>query len=125
MPRAAVAIAPSCPCRGLGLDRFLIAAILIQLVQDDCHGYQILARINEDPVGKADAGGVYRALRAMERRGLCQSRLETGERGPRKRRYGITPAGRVCLESWMQTLAGHRALLDRLISAGQEALRGG
>lgn len=122
MARSAAVLDPACPCFGLGLDRFLIAAILIQLAQGDGHGYQILARINEDPVAKADAAGVYRALRAMEQRGLCSSHLEAGERGPRKRSYRITPAGHACLEAWLRTLTAHRDLLDRLIRSGEQVL---
>src|SRR5256885_16194329 len=57
------------------------------------HGYELAARLRPMHDGDGDAGGVYRALRALERNGLVCSEWQASDVGPARRTYYVTPAG--------------------------------
>lgn len=116
----------ACPCAGGTLDRLIQPAILVVLAEGPVHGYQLAARIRErfsrggqDP----DVSGIYRFLKAMEERGLVVSSWDLVERGPARRRYEITPAGKRCLALWVQTLQRYRDRVDDLLRAARNAVR--
>ena len=114
-----------CPCSGRNLGKLLAPAILLQLIGEDRHGYEIARRLRSSPLmagRKPDSAGVYRLLRDMESRGLLTATWETGETGPAKRRYHLTTDGRQCLTRWKATLEGHAKALDRLLAMMREAL---
>lgn len=62
-------------------------------------------------------GTLYRWLRALERHGLVASRWETGESGPARRRYTLTPAGWQALEEMAARLADQRRQIDAFLEA--------
>lgn len=115
----------ACPCSGRNLSKLLAPAILLQLTNDDLHGYEIVRRLTESPFmagQKPDAAGVYRTLRDMESRDLLTATWETGETGPAKRTYHLTDDGRQCLVRWHVTLEEHAAALDKLLAIMREGL---
>ena len=114
-----------CPCSGRNLDRLLAPAILLQLVEEDLHGYEIVRRLADSPFmagRKPDSAGVYRLLRSMESRGLLTATWETGESGPAKRRYHLAGDGAECLKRWHTTLQEHAKALGELLGMMQQAL---
>lgn len=96
---------------------FLRPCLLLLLRERDDHGYGLVARLRPLHDGEGDAGGVYRALRGMERQGLVSSAWHASTVGPARRTYRITADGRDLLDAQALELAGvHMALhvfLDR------------
>jgi DNA-binding PadR family transcriptional regulator len=113
-----------CPCEGATLDRLIQPAILVVLAEGPLHGYRLAERIGELPgfTGeKPDVSGVYRFLKAMERKGLVASAWDTSESGPAKKCYQITPSGRNCLHRWVGTLENYRRAVSGLLGAARKA----
>jgi PadR family transcriptional regulator PadR len=113
-----------CPCSGGTLDKLLQPAILTALAQDDLHGYRIVRQVGALPIFKGcppDVSGVYRSLRLMEARKLVSASWNMSERGPAKRLYRLTPAGRQCLLHWRETLSVYREAIGELLIAAQRA----
>lgn len=84
---------------------FLQPCLLLLLREQDDHGYGLVARLRPLHDGDGDAGGVYRALRGMERHGLVLSEWQASEVGPARRTYRITAEGRACLDAQAMELA--------------------
>ena len=74
---------------------FLQPCLLLLLREKPDHGYELAARLRPMHDGDGDAGGVYRALRALERNGLVRSEWQASDVGPARRTYYVTPAGRL------------------------------
>ena len=53
---------------------------------------------------RADPGGLYRTLRAMEREGLVRSWWEHSASGPARRTYDLTDEGLDWLHAWAGSL---------------------
>lgn len=108
-----------CPCSGRNLDKLLAPMILLQLVEGDLHGYEIVRRLCASPLmegRRPDGAGVYRMLRSMGSRGFLTATWETGESGPAKRCYHLTRAGRQCLGRWERTLDDHAKAIAKLLA---------
>ena len=113
-----------CPCMGVTLDKLVQPAILTVLAREDLHGYRIAERLADMPPlegHKPDVSGVYRALRAMEDRGLVVACWDVSDRGPAKRVYQLTAAGRECLSHWIDTLERHREAIGELLVMARRA----
>lgn len=66
--------------------------LLLLIAEAPRHGYELMERLAA--LGfERDPGGLYRALRSMERDGLVGSHWEVAGSGPGRRRYHITPIG--------------------------------
>lgn len=90
---------------------FLQPCLLLLLREQDDHGYGLVARLRPLHDGDGDAGGVYRALRGMERHGLVHSEWHASDVGPARRTYRITAEGRSLLDAQAMELANvHMAL---------------
>lgn len=90
---------------------FLQPCLLLLLREQPDHGYELAARLRPMHDGDGDAGGVYRALRGLERHGLVRSEWHTSDVGPARRTYYVTPEGMSSLESLANGLAHtHEAL---------------
>jgi DNA-binding PadR family transcriptional regulator len=101
----------ACPCSGGTLDRLIQPAILVVLTEGPLHGYRLAERISRMPSFQGhtpDVSGIYRFLKSMERKGFVESHWDLSASGPAKRSYRITPAGRHCLEKWIETLETYR-----------------
>ncbi len=77
---------------------FLQPCLLLLLRERSDHGYELAARLRPMHDGDGDAGGVYRALRGLERQGLVRSEWQTSDVGPARRTYHITVDGLACLD---------------------------
>lgn len=90
---------------------FLQPCLLLLLREQPDHGYELAARLRPMHDGDGDAGGVYRALRGLERQGLVRSEWQTSDVGPARRTYYVTPDGILSLEGQAQGLSQiHEAL---------------
>ena len=78
---------------------FLQPLLLLLLSEQPDHGYELATRLRPLHEGDGDSGGVYRALRGLEKQGYVQSEWEPSAVGPARRRYSITPTGMSCLAS--------------------------
>jgi len=76
---------------------FLQPCLLLLLAERSDHGYELAARLRPLHDGDGDSGGIYRALRSLERQGLVRSEWRTSDVGPARRTYNITPAGTALL----------------------------
>jgi PadR family transcriptional regulator PadR len=107
---------------------FLQPCLLLLLREQPDHGYELAARLRPMHDGDGDAGGVYRALRSLERQGLVRSEWQTSDVGPARRTYYVTPDGVSCLDSLADSLGQtHEALhifLDRYARVVAAAKRG-
>ncbi|MBM4032332.1 MAG: PadR family transcriptional regulator [Planctomycetes bacterium] len=114
-----------CPCAGATLDKLLQPAVLTVLAREELHGYRIAERLAEmRPFHgqRPDVSGIYRSLRAMERRGLVVAAWDTSSCGPAKRLYTLTPGGRQCLERWVGTLGRYQEAVCGLLAAARRAV---
>jgi DNA-binding PadR family transcriptional regulator len=101
-------------------------AILVVLAEGPLHGYRLAGRIGAMPgwAGqKPDVSGIYRFLKAMQRKGLVVCSWDLSDTGPAKKSYQITPAGRRCLRRWIKTLQEHRAAIAALLKTARKAAR--
>ena len=107
---------------------FLQPCLLLLLREQPDHGYELAARLRPMHDGDGDAGGVYRALRGLERQGLVRSEWHTSDVGPARRTYYVTPDGVSCLDALADSLGQtHEALhvfLDRYARVVAAARRG-
>jgi poly-beta-hydroxybutyrate-responsive repressor len=83
---------------------FLQPCLLLLLAERADHGYELASRLRPLHDGEGDSGGVYRALRALEKHGLVRSEWRTSEVGPARRTYHVTPAGLALLAHQVQEL---------------------
>ena len=77
--------------------------ILLGLLREPGSGYDI-KRAFEEAIGHfwaAELSQVYPTLNRMERDGLLKSRSEPSERGPPRKVYSVTAAGRRALREWL------------------------
>ena len=62
-----------------------------------------------------NAGTLYRALRHMEKEGLCESEWETSNGGPACRMYSVTDAGEAYLGSRAKRCKEYQRVLDSIL----------
>jgi PadR family transcriptional regulator, regulatory protein PadR len=106
----------------VGLPRnYLRPCLLLLLSEGSSHGYDLLEQLPALGHTRADPGGVYRSLRAMEQEGLVVSTWEDSPSGPARRTYDLTDEGREWLHAWAGSLRlVHRSLgtfLERYLTA--------
>ncbi len=95
---------------------FLRPCLLLLLREQPAHGYDLLERLRTLGLPGDDPGGLYRALRALEREGLVDSAWEPSTEGPQRRHYELTRAGHEHLHQLAKTLSATRETLDRFLS---------
>ncbi len=99
--------------------RHLQPLCLALLARQPASGYDVMAVLSALPMfaqTRPDAPGVYRTLQAFEERKLIAGRLLLSKKGPARREYTLTPAGRVCLGNWTKVLRAARGELDDVIA---------
>lgn len=94
---------------------YLRACVLLLLAEGGKHGYELLAELVEDGYGDADAGGLYRTLRAMEDQGLVASSWQYGASGPARRVYDLTDHGVAALGEAAAAVYDMRRRLTRFL----------
>jgi len=73
---------------------FLRSCILLLLLEEPAHGYDLLERLRPLGFSRDDPGRLYRALRVLEVEGLVSSAWQRSKAGPDRRVYELTRAGR-------------------------------
>jgi PadR family transcriptional regulator PadR len=96
--------------------KWLTPVTLVLLQEENSYGYELMERIEEEfgfePI---NPGSVYRALRQMEKEGLCSSEWDAQAEGggPPRRMYAITDAGEAYLESWAEACNKYHRLMNQ------------
>lgn len=85
--------------------------LLLLIAETPAHGYDLLERLAMFGFER-DPGGLYRALRGMEREGLVCSEWEISSTGPGRRRYELTPPGHERLNAEAACLLQTRRTVD-------------
>jgi PadR family transcriptional regulator PadR len=94
----------------------LRTALLVLLAEGDSHGYGLARRLAEVGVAR-DLPAVYRTLRLMDHRGELRSAWDaSSSRGPVRRIYGLTDAGRSLLQRELAGIEEHSVTLARLLT---------
>jgi PadR family transcriptional regulator, regulatory protein PadR len=90
-----------------GLPRSYLRAVLLLLLAESgrAHGYDLLEQAATMGMERADPGGLYRCMRAMEQEGLVVSSWEPSPSGPARRTYELTAEGTDWLHVWAAALA--------------------
>jgi poly-beta-hydroxybutyrate-responsive repressor len=106
-----------CSCYSRRQNLWLEPSILLLLLDNPCHGYEIITRLPElgfsrNPI---DPGAVYRTLRHMEENEFVNSVWDVTGSGPAKRQYTITTEGREHLLLWAEMLEGRRQAIDSFL----------
>jgi PadR family transcriptional regulator, regulatory protein PadR len=115
----------ACPCGGVNLDKLVQPAILALLAEGPMHGYKLVERIGAGPIlhgRNPDSSGVYRALRAMERKNYVVSHWDLSSKGPARKSYQLTEAGRCCLTHWIESLDAYRRRINALLKTARKAI---
>lgn len=94
---------------------YLRSCVLLLLTEGPRHGYELLVQLSERGYGDADPGGLYRALRTMEKEGLVTSSWEYGDFGPARRVYAITEDGVEGLRDSAVAVRDMRRRLNRFL----------
>lgn len=97
----------------------IVGCILLLVAEERSHGYGLSERIKQlMPLWDMSPGHIYRDLRKLADEGLLVSVWEASQtRGPARRVYEITPAGRLALDEWASGTAALIKMLERCISA--------
>jgi poly-beta-hydroxybutyrate-responsive repressor len=90
---------------------YLRPCLLLLLAEGPSHGYDLLERVSRLGLERADFGGLYRSLRAMEQEGLVRSAWQASQSGPARRIYSLADEGRWWLHAWAGTLRDVKELL--------------
>src|SRR5918993_4980929 len=95
--------------------RWLIPVALVLLHEENSYGYELMERIEEEfGFEQINAGSVYRALRQMEKEGLCSSEWDVHAEGsPPRRMYAITDEGEAYLEAWAEACEKYHRLMEQ------------
>src|SRR5215210_899766 len=96
--------------------QFLRPCILLLLRESPAHGYDLLERLTTFGFVRSDPGGLYRALRALEREGLVHSAWEQSDAGPARRMYTLTRAGMEALHEHAKALTATVEILQTFVS---------
>ena len=115
----------NCPCSGKSMSNLAAPWILLTLFHHrGTHGYEIKKIIRgylEEFSMDLNITGLYRHLNLLEERGMLSSQWDTTEKGPAKRRYYLTAAGKECLWRWLNTLSSHALLIGKFFDHAQAA----
>jgi poly-beta-hydroxybutyrate-responsive repressor len=95
---------------------FLRPCVLLLLREGPAHGYDLLERLRTFGFTRADPGGLYRALRALEQEGLVRSAWQETSHGPDRRIYEITRAGAESLHAQAQSLRATAQIVEVFVS---------
>ncbi|HEU4980710.1 MAG TPA: PadR family transcriptional regulator [Solirubrobacterales bacterium] len=99
---------------------FLRPCLLLLLREDRAHGYDLLERVQSLGFDGSDPGGLYRALRALEKEKLVRSVWEPSETGPERRTYEITRAGMEELHRSAKAIAAGNRIAAGFLSRYEE-----
>lgn len=108
-----------------GLPRnYLRPCLLLLLAEGASHGYEMLEQVGVLGLEKADPGGLYRTLRAMEQENLVRSWWEHSQSGPARRTYALTQEGLDWLHAWAGSLREVHRLLGGYLERYEHHVEG-
>jgi PadR family transcriptional regulator, regulatory protein PadR len=99
---------------------FLRPCLLLLLREEPAHGYDLLERVQALGFDGSDPGGLYRALRGLEKEKLVRSVWEPSDSGPDRRIYEITRPGMEELHRSAKAIAAGQERVGRFLSRYQE-----
>ena len=99
---------------------FLRPCLLLLLREERAHGYDLLERVQSLGIDGSDPGGLYRALRSLEREKLVRSFWEPSGTGPDRRIYEITRIGMEELHRSAKAIAAGHGSVAAFLSRYQE-----
>jgi poly-beta-hydroxybutyrate-responsive repressor len=100
--------------------KFVRPALMLLLLEQPAHGYELLERLQPLGFRRPDPGGLYRNLRSLEDDGLVHSAWEQSTAGPDRRIYHLTRAGREALHAQAKALAVTSQTLQVFLSRYNE-----
>jgi PadR family transcriptional regulator PadR len=103
---------------------YLRPCLLLLLAEGPSHGYELLEQVRALGLRGAEAGGLYRCLRTMEKDEIVSSWWEPSQAGPARRTYRLTATGQGALREELRTLRSVRHLLVALLDRYEQHLRG-
>jgi poly-beta-hydroxybutyrate-responsive repressor len=91
--------------------------ILLLLAERPSHGYALVERLKEFGFTEGSTGSLYRELRRLEDGGLAHSYWEASQtRGPARRVYELTAAGRRALNGCAEGAVELTATLEEFLA---------
>lgn len=104
-----------CGCQVRG---YIQPRLLLLLAQASAHGYELMEELRSVPDDEnlSDPGLIYRTLRQFEVDGFLTSSWDTEGRGPARRVYQITSAGREYLDLWVVNIRSTRERLAQFLT---------
>lgn len=95
---------------------------LAQKKEGPSHGYHLIEKLNKLPFFEVvpDPVVVYRHLRSLEKKGMIESKLVEGSRGPARKVYSLTEDGETYFGDWIPVIKSKRDALDRFLNAAQK-----
>ena len=109
--------------KGVGNKRrmlgFLQPCILLQLHEDDKHGYELLQGLESYMHDGADydPSMIYRLMRELANHGFVDSYEGEVSLGPRRKKYRLTADSEAQLKSWVEDLKRSKQEIELLLSA--------
>src|SRR4051812_4598331 len=95
---------------------WLVPVVLLSLRECTSYGYKLMEQAAAFGFEAMNPGTLYRALRHMERNGLCESEWDTTRGGgPARRVYSITDAGEAYLGFWAKSLEQYQRNMDAFL----------
>ena len=101
----------------------LPTAVLAAVAAGDAHGYSILRVLRGAGLEQVGDASVYGTLQRLYGDGLVSTHLEPSDRGPARKCYTLTAAGRDALDDGASSWASFREAIDKLVPTGSGALR--
>ena len=102
--------------RALWLRGVLDLCILATLREQERYGYELAQVLQQAGLGKLTGGTLYPALGRLAEAGLVTAEWRSGDGGPGRKYYALTPAGLVFLDDqsqrWRTFDTAVRTLLD-------------
>lgn len=106
-----------CHCPDVRVERFLEPCLLLLIHGDQSHGYELMTNLQRYGFDRAslEPTTIYRYLRRLEREGYLTSSWETGEAGPAKRLYAVTPEGEELIHAWAVAVTRNLEALNEFL----------
>jgi PadR family transcriptional regulator, regulatory protein PadR len=90
--------------------------VLAGLTEGESYGYAIAKRLDEAGLGTIKGGTLYPVLNRLEEAGLVEAEFRAADKGPGRRYYRLTEAGRTVLTeqsaAWSEFETAVRTVLE-------------